>query len=164
MDKNRPAVVINAVKPVSEEILSPVLWGLEEEGIPAQLREAERLESPVQMAKRGADDSPLNVGISIDSESRSVVLHHRDLPIDEPLFVLADNNLLPPQLRLLGLNAARLVKGEPLSFQEETSEPGDQKQSSYTNLVSRQEAEQLVVLATRIVLELLKNRNITCEL
>jgi hypothetical protein len=97
----------------------PVLWGLEEEGIPYEIREVS--DGPmVDLAKQAADGSPLNVGISV-GRGREVILHHHDLPNETPLFSVAAEPWRPLQLRHLGMNAARLVKGQSLVFANENS-------------------------------------------
>jgi hypothetical protein len=94
----------------------PILWGLEEEGIPAEPRDVAG-GSAKTLAKEAAGGSPLNVGIGINGTEGEVVLHHRDLPGDAPLFSFGAMDLNPTILRILGMNAARLVKGEPLVFE-----------------------------------------------
>ncbi len=107
----KPAVLIFIVPPLPEEMLSPIFWGMEEEGIPARLEE-KASEAAVTLAKIAANGSMLNVGIGINQ--KEAVLHHRDLPPQEPLFVLGPEGLIRTNLRRMGANAARLVKGNPL--------------------------------------------------
>lgn len=113
-------VHIWVVPPRSEEIISPILWGLEEEGIPARLEEKEKGPA-VTLAKSAANGSMLNVGIGINKNE--VVLHHRDLPPRGPLFVLGPGEMNRTNLRRLGANAARLVKGNPLVVPDTLLEP-----------------------------------------
>jgi hypothetical protein len=110
----RIAVWILGAHPLPDRLLEPILWGLEEEGIPAETRPP-AAGSAEAMAKQAADGSPLNVGIGVSEGGRAVALHHRDLPAARPLFVLAGADLEPAPLRRLGTNAARLVKGNPLA-------------------------------------------------
>lgn len=118
-EKEKIAVWIMAPDPTPQSIVEPILWGLEEEGIPADLRPAASAPAPL-LAKRAADGSPLNVGIGINEAERSVALHHRDLPAERPLFSLGAEELNPLALRRLGANAARLVTGDPFISQDET--------------------------------------------
>jgi hypothetical protein len=111
--RTKPAVRIEASAPVTDRIMAPILWGLEEEGMPTDVRVG-RQGSAEQLAKQAANDSPLNVGIGIEVVKGSVALHHRDLPEERPVTLLADHDLDVERLRRLGANAARLVKGEPL--------------------------------------------------
>lgn len=112
------AVWIIGGEPSPEEVIQPILWGLEEEGIPADFRQAPD-EGAEGLAKRAADGSPLNVGIGISGAEQAVALHHRDLPRGAPLLLLPATELKPSRLRRLGANAARLVKGEPLDLHDE---------------------------------------------
>jgi hypothetical protein len=117
-NKERIAVWIYGPGPFPDEIIEPILWGLEEEGIPADLQQVPS--GPAEaLAKQAADGSPLNVGIGINGSEEVVALHHRDLPGGRPLFLLGASELNHGHLRRLGANAARLVKGEPLAFEDE---------------------------------------------
>lgn len=115
-DVEMPAVRIFMAPPVSREFINYILWGLEEEGIPAELKEMEGESSAVLLAKLAADSASLNVGIGIDKAK--VVLHHRDLLQENPLFSLGAEELNRTNLRCLGANAARLFKGNPLIFED----------------------------------------------
>ena len=108
---DKPAVLIFMIPPIAKEMIDAILWGLEEEGIPASLKEKENGKA-VALAKAAANGSMLNVGIGMNQTE--VVLHHRDLPLEQPLFSLATKALIQTKLRILGANAARLVKGNPL--------------------------------------------------
>jgi len=110
-------VIILAVHPAPAEAIAPILWGLEEEGVPAELYEVASGEAEA-LAKEAAVRSPLNVGIGINLHNLMISLHHRNLPLERPLFTLGSADLQPAHLRLLGKNAARLVKGEPLVLQD----------------------------------------------
>ena len=112
-----PAVVILTAGTAPEEMAAPLLWGLEEEGIPAILRAA--ASGPAErLADRASRESPLNVGVGLDGCAREAVLHHRDLPPGSPLMTLGPGQMTAARMRLLGANAARLVKGDPLLFEE----------------------------------------------
>lgn len=117
----KPAVHIWVLPLLPEEMVSPIFRGLEEEGIPARLDEKEN-RSAVALAKAAADCSMLNVGIGITNNE--VVLHHRDLPRPEPLVVLGSEEMTRGNLRRMGANAARLVKGNPLIMPDNLLEPG----------------------------------------
>jgi hypothetical protein len=119
--REQPAVWIVKARSAAAESFQSVLWGLEEEGIPYQVREAGD-GPPVALAKQAADSSPLNVGISIGGRGE-VILHHQDLPEEAPLFEVSSGRGRLLRLRHLGINAARLVKGQPLIL-------GDEKDSN----------------------------------
>lgn len=120
------AVWIFGIQPLPDWITEPILWGLEEEGIPGHIQEVAQ-DRAENIAKRAADGSPLNVGIGINGIDKAVALHHRDLPEARPLFLLGPEDLNPPHLRRLGANAARLVKGEALVYGD-GSESGTEPQ------------------------------------
>ena len=144
----RPAVWFFVLQPVPDETIMPIFWGLEEEGIPAEVREAPTGSTKI-LAKQAADGSPLNVGIGINGTEGEVVLHHRDLPNDAPLSSLGAMDLNPMALRILGVNAARLVKGEPLVFQNrsvadtDVQNPNQSAQGQLEELIARVLTEML---------------------
>ncbi len=117
-EKERIAIRVMAPGTVPQSVVEPILWGLEEEGIPAEVQRTDNAPA-THLAKRAADGSPLGVGIGINVIDLMVTLHHRDLPEDGPLFSLAAEDMNPTSLRLLGANAARLFKGDPFVFQDE---------------------------------------------
>jgi hypothetical protein len=149
----RPAVSVLIVLGRSVDLQS-VFWGMEEEGIPFEVQECPSGEA-VGVAKEAAQMSPLNVGIGVDGTKGTIVLHHRDLPADQPLFVLNLREAGSSQLRRLGVNAARLVKSEPLVLSDEP-EP-DSNKNRPTNIepaaVSDADVDQIV---QRILAELVK--------
>jgi hypothetical protein len=116
-EDRRPTVRILACQ-VGERELQPILWGLEEEGIPAEVENVASGDA-VALAKQASHMSSLNVGIALNGIQGQIVLHHRDLGGECPLFTLAMPDAGSAQLRVLGANAARLVKGDPLIFQED---------------------------------------------
>jgi len=85
-----------------------ILWGIEEEGIPYDVKSLECNNSE-ELSHLGAVKSKLAVGIGVDSEGK-VTLAFNKLSKDQPLFIAhLDND--PNILRDLGANAGRLVKG-----------------------------------------------------
>lgn len=117
-ERQRIAIWVMAPEAVPQSIVEPILWGLEEEGIPAEVHRTESAPAP-HLAKRAAEGSPLNVGIGINPVDSTVTLHHRDLPEDGPLFSLVGEDVNATCLRRLGANAARLFKGDPFIFQDD---------------------------------------------
>lgn len=108
-----PAVGISMAPSASPEVLSHILWGMEEEGIPADVVEAQE-GATLARAYAMALKSSLDVGIGLCA--KLVVLHHRDLPEEKPLIIINADVFSGKRLRRLGTNAARLVKGDPLVF------------------------------------------------
>jgi hypothetical protein len=137
----KPAILIlSGSSDATRGLTEPVLWGIEEEGIPYEIRNA-RNESATELAKQAANGSALNVGIAI-SEAGEIVLHHRDLLAGAPLFTFSAGTLQSRELRRLGTNAARLVKRQPLVLtdREDTkglSNPGRSTHYALEGLVSR---------------------------
>ena len=152
-EERRPTVRIQVVEPNQSQIRI-VLDGLEEEGIPAEISPAAAA-SAAALGKEAAQMSPLNVGIGVNGVDGLIVLHHRDLPLERPLFIFRTKDVTTMQLRLLGANAARLVKGEPLIFQAEleTSEPSVSPAEQ-----SLRDSNQMADLVARVVRELLGQR------
>ena len=103
---------------VTHQVLDAIQWGLEEEGIPARTSTVPA-GNVNTVAKQAARMSKLNVGIAVSQTETVAVLHHRDLPSDQPLFAEEIGRFDGERLRRLGANAARLVKGNPLLFPED---------------------------------------------
>ncbi len=89
--------------------------GLEEEEIPAEIEEVEENSLEI-LAKQAADGSKLNVGIGISGTNQMAVLHHRDLPVDKPLFSMAADKFDMTQLRLLGAKRRSIGKRKSAAF------------------------------------------------
>ena len=106
----RPAIIIGVPRTVSHtaRLLEPLLNGIEEEQIPILLKTI-TVDDVVSRAYQAALASRLSVGIAYDGDR--YVVHYKNLPEQHPLFDirLEDN----AQQRVLGANAARLVKGIP---------------------------------------------------
>jgi hypothetical protein len=106
----KPAIWIS-LNNVDSETLNQLFWGIEEEGIPFKTSVSASNDIREE-AHQAASLSPLAVGIACNQQE--IVVHSRNLSPDNPLFQIslyklgADN-----QLRHLGCNAARLVKGLP---------------------------------------------------
>jgi len=161
IDDAKPVIWILATEPAPEEAIGCILWGLEEEGIPAKIREV-RYGPAETIAKQAADSSHLNVGIGVDGNEQVVVLHHRDLPGEKPLFSLGAKEFQSTQLRRLGANAARLVKGNPLLFQDDhvhcvETEREDRLQKDQIEISTRLIQEQLEELISKVVTDILNN-------
>lgn len=109
-DPERPTIVIGSIDrdDLRSEWLKPLLNGIEEEQIPFSLQSI-AVEDTVSRAYQAALASRLSVGIACDN--KRYVIHYKNLPEQEPLFdvTVVDTK----QLRALGANAARLVKGIP---------------------------------------------------
>lgn len=151
----QPMVPIITQGVVRHGVVEALLWGLEEEGIPTITGETTD-RSIRRAAKEIAQLSRLNIGIGVSGREQLVVLHHRDLPAEEPLFLEAISSGSTAAFRRIGANAARLVKGNPLLFDEEFEDqpPPPQPQASAEvaidpQLVARIVQEILTQMATR---------------
>lgn len=110
----KPVILIYKLGEVDQEKLNQVELGMEEEGIPFLTEVLETTsESIVSLAHQAAQSSPLSVGLAINDQE--IVLHYRNLQKEQFFYRLDD---YPRQsnrvLRILGTNAAKLVKGTPL--------------------------------------------------
>jgi hypothetical protein len=109
-----PAILVYLDQAENEQ-LNQMFWGMEEEGIPFKTTET-RIADIKQEAHKAASLSPLAVGIACTNQE--IVVHSRNLTPENPLFQIllhrqSPENQLNSQLRNLGSNAARLVKGLP---------------------------------------------------
>lgn len=107
--RTRPAIVVlHRVGPDGECCLRELTAGMEEEGVPFRVEEAEaEAGGAVELAHAAAHASTLDVGIGVDTAGH-ICVHHAKLPPDAPALTG------PPQHpRSLGHNAARLVTGIP---------------------------------------------------
>ena len=95
--------------------LSNILWGIEEEEIPYILIQSE--DTDAKMGSTASKSSKLGVGIGIGE--KEVTLYQEKLEMDKPLFrydLDSDENIL----RAVGVNGARLIKGNPFIIPEMT--------------------------------------------
>lgn len=110
----KPSIHLLYAHDCGDEALFQLRHGMEEEGIP--WKEDGRLsEDAIELAWEAAQASRLDVGIGLTRDL--VVLHFAKLLKEVPLFCIsrqADLELV----RMLGANAARLVKKMPLKSQD----------------------------------------------
>lgn len=126
-----------------------LLNGIEEEGIPFIMKERQET-SALESSYQAALDSNLGVGIGIGGDGL-IILHYTKLSKKEPLFTIGfpERN----KQRVLGANAARLVKGIPFkSF--EMIEEFQLKDSSVTE--EEQITKEEITAIVAIVLKRLK--------
>lgn len=111
----KPTILIYLVGDVGETALQQLEFGIEEEGIPFQRERVETSPSLslVEVAHQAAQSSPLSVGLAMDG--RQIVLHYRNLQPEQFLYRISDYGYQKKSLmRILGTNAAKVVKGSPL--------------------------------------------------
>ncbi|SKC91848.1 glycerol dehydratase reactivase beta/small subunit family protein [Maledivibacter halophilus] len=117
---NKPSINIyysNLIK--DHSLYTQLLWGIEEEGLPYQCVSKE-LNNALELAYAAAESSRLSVGIGIDSTG-DIILHYQKLDKDKPLFKINIDEGYA-NLRKLGANSARLIKGIPFKSFEENIE------------------------------------------
>lgn len=105
----KPTVHVLCSPDVPKDALQQLHYGLEEEGIPFEtLTEADG--DALSLAWKGSQASRLGVGVGMDG--RTAVLHISKLAQDRPLFQIPIR--FEEKVRILGANAARVVKKLPL--------------------------------------------------
>jgi hypothetical protein len=109
-DGQRPFVAVVAVHGAMPELRDAVLYGLEEEGVPALLVPAAG-DGADLLARQGAEASPLGLGIGLDATGRCSVWHVA--VTSGPYLRLADP-IAAEQAWLAGSAAGRLAKRRPL--------------------------------------------------
>jgi len=133
---NKPSIIICTSQHTGLEVkLRELQAGMEEEGVPCLLADAAAADA-VALAYKGAQVSPLGVGIGISPDSLCV--HYQKLPERQPLFVLAGAGSRA-EWRTFGYNAARLVKGLPFKTTAAEVEPAAAPAASGLRAVSREQ-------------------------
>jgi hypothetical protein len=129
---NKPSVYIGLQKKYeSNHLFDNVCYGLEEEGIPFDYYFSE--ENVNQIALDAAQKSRLGVGIAVGDDNQ-IVIQHKKMNVDNPFFKKKVDEFF--QAKIMGSNAARLVKGIPIKEipQEDDyytlSESGDYTQNN----------------------------------
>lgn len=114
-NSDRPSIIVG-IKPNQKirDNMQPLFNGIEEEKIPVTTQII-LVDDIVERAYKASLASRLSVGIAI--EDQRVVVHYKNLKAGEPLF--DDTTANKAHLRMLGANAARLVKGIPFKKQDE---------------------------------------------
>lgn len=107
---NKPSVYIGLQKKYeSNHLFDNICYGLEEEGIPFDYYFSE--ENVNQIALDAAQKSRLGVGIALGDESQ-IVIQHKKMNVNNPFFKKKIDEYF--QAKIMGSNAARLVKGIPI--------------------------------------------------
>ncbi len=111
VQRDIPAIYV-ALNEIDESALKQLYWGMEEEGVPFKIIPPGSQDIAAD-AYSAATNSPLTIGIACNQNE--IALHMRNLSPDTPLYQFSLVSLNETrQLRHLGCNAARLVKGLPL--------------------------------------------------
>ncbi len=105
-----PSIGVAVGRGTPQATVEAVLRGLEEESVPGDVRPSDEL-NPLALAHQAATASRLGVGVGLSLDYAVVTVDK--LPADRPY--LAQRLTNPArQGRLLGANAARLVRRTPL--------------------------------------------------
>lgn len=94
--------------------LEEILYGIEEEGLPWTVIGSKERSSKV-LGNIASESSKLGVGIGIGIDG--VTLHYDKLEEYKPLFTYPLSSTRKA-FRMLGMNGARLIKGEPFVIPE----------------------------------------------
>lgn len=108
-DSERPSIIVGVENRTAiPKGATPLFNGIEEEQIPVVIKEID-IDNVISRAYQSALASRLSVGIAFDGDR--FIVHYKNLKEDKPLIdeTISDDK----QLRILGANAARLVKGIP---------------------------------------------------
>lgn len=91
------------------EVIDEICRGIEEEGIPFVIRTDEEVDS-IRLSWKAAQSSRLNVGIGVGKDE-AIVVHDTRMKEETPVFQELQSK--HREFVILGINAARLVKGLP---------------------------------------------------
>ena len=111
---SKPTILLYATQYISEDILKPLLYGIEEEGLPVVIEFHSG--THMELANLASCNSALSVGIGVDEQA--IVLTYKNIPAHQFIYRLSGYRHYPNSLRTLGVNAARLVKGNPFVSDE----------------------------------------------
>lgn len=105
-----PSILLHSHVAVPESSLVPLLLGIEEEGVPVEVHRFEEL-NPLPLAHDAAVSSRLGIGLGVALDY--VVITTDKLPEGRP-YIARFFGKDPEDDRVVGANAARLVKRIPL--------------------------------------------------
>lgn len=113
MDANfqRPSIFVCVDSP-NKSILREVIAGIEEEGIPYDIKEVELSEDTfLHKVYTESQNSRMNIAVGI--MNNRLVIHYDKLPEEEPLIFETIESYSKEKARKIGCNAARLYKVMP---------------------------------------------------
>lgn len=109
-EDNVAIVIAYEPEKVNKSLLTQLHYGIEEEGIPYLMMSFDEKDG-IKLSERGAEASKLGVGIGIDGKGYGC-LSHTNFRAGDVLFHQNLNDDAEAA-RILGTNAARLIKGIP---------------------------------------------------
>ena len=148
VDQSKPVVWLYTSSTLEMENSRQIQFGLEEEGIPCEVKEVSG-ESAHALAVAAVKVSSLGVGVGLVDSAMEAVVHHRDLPDTELLIEVKGENFTGNLLRRLGANSARLAKGGALLDMKEPA-------PEIVNSSQTVEADPLLTLSSMEHVELIK--------
>jgi hypothetical protein len=105
--ERKPAILVFLDGNLNEGEITDILYGIEEEGIPYRVR-TETLSNPFDLAYQAAQESTLSVGIGCSRNE--IILTQRNISKMKYIMKIKFKDSARHK-RSLGVNAARLVKG-----------------------------------------------------
>ncbi|CAB1239838.1 glycerol dehydratase reactivase beta/small subunit family protein [Clostridium sp. MT-14] len=117
---NRPCINVCLDNP-AESLLKEILAGLEEEGIPYELKNMNFTQDEIiKIAYEVSEESRMGIAIALKNDR--VVLHYSKLKENHPLIDMRLDYYEKRKARIIGCNAARLYKVMPFKSFEDTDE------------------------------------------
>lgn len=112
-----PSIVLHVHSAVRDDALTDMLLGVEEEGVPVEIHRRDQL-NPLTLAHEAAVSSRLGIGIGVALDY--IVITTDKLPEARPYMA----EFLGRSDRIVGSNAARIVKRIPLRSTSRTPKEG----------------------------------------
>ncbi|MEI0607907.1 glycerol dehydratase reactivase beta/small subunit family protein [Brachyspira pulli] len=110
-DMDIPSIIVYDLGNVNPILMEQVLYGIEEEGIPymVEKKSGDGYSNVKEASYKAAISSQLSVGIAVNDEN--IAVHYANLDEDKPLFLYPIKSMNIQNVRNIGSNSARLVKG-----------------------------------------------------
>lgn len=108
MEEEKVGINIYSSVPIRGN-LEEIMFGIEEEGLLYTVKELDEARGEI-LGNSAASTSKLGVGIGVGRDQ--IVLSYEKLPAEKPIFSCSLDSS-KEKLRVLGMNGARLIKGEP---------------------------------------------------
>jgi hypothetical protein len=118
MSMESPSIFVY-VNSSEESLLKEILAGIEEEGIPYDIKKADLKETNMLRDIHSASEQS-RMGIAIGVVNNRVILHYNKLREEKPLVNITLNPYDKEKARKIGCNAARLYKVMPFKDLKDT--------------------------------------------
>jgi hypothetical protein len=110
MNTDKPAINLLVSDQIPNDRIAEICYGMEEEGVPGSVEHLDSI-NPLELAHSASVASRLGVGIGVALDY--AVITTEKLPSDRP-YIAVHMTDDPRHNRMIGANAARLVKRIPL--------------------------------------------------